>query len=212
MIDKQLLTLAHNKAWSTSKNHIRDDKSGIDIFIFDEQCGQVINILGSEEPKDWFTNFTFALKSFKRRPEYARKDSKIKAHSGYLSGWERIREQVLSKITSKQVLVTGFSMGGGVSNLVAVDIQYNNPDVEVYCVDFSGPRIWNKAGRDSYNKRVPNSVKFINANDIVPKIPPFFYYGGTRIRFGSKKYHWWKLSVKDHLEFYSEFAKYLKTL
>lgn len=212
MIPKHIIETAYTSAWSISDIHIRDEISGIDVFISKNPDNlQIVNIQGSIDLKDWLTNFTFLLTSWKIKPPYADPNTKIKAHSGYLKGWLRIREKVLSLIDSDRVLVTGFSMGGGVSNLVAVDIQYNKNPKELYCVNFAGPRIWNKKGKESFDKRVPNCNFYTYANDVVPKIPPFYLYGGTKIHFGEKE-SIFKYSVQDHLNFHSAFKDFIKTL
>lgn len=196
---------AYKYAWKTSKEHFRDEKSGIDVFLFREQDTDIVVIQGSIDVKDWLTNFTFW-----RKPVYARKGSRVRAHAGYLSGWERLRDGVLGKVTAKNILVTGFSMGGGLSNLVALDVQYNNPASSVVCVDFAGPRIWNKAGQESYNKRVLNTYRFVNGNDVVSKVPPWYRYGGKEENIGDERKAW-KFSIAEHLEFYARFGEWLKS-
>lgn len=183
--------------------HIRDEQSGIDLYFSQKDGIDQIVLYGSDEKNDWITNFTFGFKKWKR-PDYAKEDTKIRVHSGYFDGWYRIREKVLGKITSDKILVTGYSMGGGLSSIIAVDIQYNKNPKELLCVDFDGAKVWNKAGRNSFNKRVSNSFRIINGNDIVTKIPPFYYAAGVhQIHIGKRK-RWWKLSIKDHLELFED--------
>jgi hypothetical protein len=177
--------------------HIRDDVSGVDIYVGTADDYQVICCWGSTEIKDWITNFKFFFKKM-RLPAYAAHDSPVRVHSGYLEGWERIRSQVLSSIHGSKILVTGYSMGGGLSSIVAVDVQYNVGPADLICVDIDGPRVWNRAGRRSFNHRVPRSYKIAYGNDIVPKIPMWYRYGGLRLRVGPA-WRWWRLSTKDHI-------------
>jgi len=179
--------------------HIGDIKSGIDVYIYTYPEKQVVEIFYTDNSKiDWKTNFKFFFRRWKL-PEYADKHSKVRVHGGYLEGWYAIRKQVLDMITADNVLVTGNSQGGGLAPIVAVDIQYNKKPKELYCFDFAGPKVWNKAGRDSFNRRVPNSFKIKNGNDIVTKFPPFYWYSGKKIHIGNKE-HWWKFSIKDHAD------------
>jgi len=179
--------------------YIRDEKSGLDIFIKTINDTDIISILGSNEFIDWETNISFFLKKYKR-PDYADKNSKIKVHSGYFNAWMRVRDETLFYIKSDKVIVTGFSMGGGVSSIIAVDIQYNKNPKELICVDFEGAKVWNKAGMISFNKRVTNSFKIKNGNDFVTKLPFFYYFVGKKIHIGNKE-HWWKFSIKDHTDY-----------
>lgn len=181
--------------------HIRDTGSGIDVYLKTQDEIDLIVFYGSDERIDWVTNFTFWLTPWKR-PDYAREDSDIRVHSGYFNGWMRIRDRVLSNITKSKVIVTGFSMGGGVSSIAAVDIEYNKKPSEIRCYNFDGPKVWNKAGMESTNKRLDEYSYYIkNGNDVVSKIPPFYKHAGTKIHIGEKEF-WWKMSFKDHAEFF----------
>ena len=180
---------------------LRDNFSGIDCLIKEFEDWQIIHFRESNEKIDWITNFTFWFTLWKR-PDYAREDSKIRVHSGYFNGWMRIRDQVLDNISKDKLLVIGFSMGGGVSSIAAVDIQYNKQPGELYCYNFDGPKVWNKAGMESTNKRLDEYSYYIkNGNDVVSKIPPFYKHAGTKIHIGEKEF-WWKMSFKDHAEFF----------
>lgn len=198
------LVQVYNIALGSFKSftHIRDEASGIDAYLKKEKDVNILVFYGSNEWNDWKTNFTFWLKPWKR-PDYARKHSRIRVHSGYFDGWMRIREKILPLITEKKVLVTGYSMGGGIASIAAIDIQHNKSPKEIQCVDFEGAKVWNKIGRDSFNKRISNAFKIKNGNDIVTKIPPFYYTCGTKIHIGNKE-RWWRFSVKDHTELFTD--------
>jgi predicted lipase len=185
-----------------SFKHIRDEKSGIDAYFKKTDGIDILVFYGSNEKADWITNFTFWLKKWKK-PDYASENSKVRVHSGYFDGWYRIRNIILPLITQEHVVVTGYSMGGGISSIAAVDIQYNKHPTILQCVDFEGAKVWNKYGRDSSNKRLPDAFKIKNGNDIVTKIPPFYWVVGKKIHIGSEE-KWWKFSIKDHTELFED--------
>jgi len=209
-VDKNLMALAYLQSLKRESTHIRDKLSGIDTYVFIKDDYQIVNFFYSSEGIDWKTNFNFWFKKWKR-PDYARSDSKIRVHTGYFDGWMRIRDKVLGMITSDKIIVTGFSMGGGVSSIAAVDIDYNKNPIEIHCFDFDGAKVWNKAGRDSFAKRISNGFKIKNGNDLVTKVPPFYYHAGTKIHIGAKEY-WWKFSVQDHRQMIDEPATILAKL
>jgi len=194
------LLFAYNQILTFSgEQHFNDPKSGVDVFIRHKDGYTIVEAFYTEgvwPSIDWRTNFRFLFTKWKR-PDCARPDSKIKVHGGYFNGWAAIRERVLTAVDGDKVLVCGLSMGGGLASIIAVDIQYNKNPPELYCFDFDGPKVWNKAGRDSFNKRVPNAYKIKNGNDIVTKVPPGYYYAGKKIHIGSPE-HWWKFSIVDH--------------
>lgn len=202
---KKYLELANRFLWKPAGKIVRDAESGIDVGVYREGGLTVVSVAPSNEDRDWSTNLNFLLSPWSK-PSYARPDTKVRAHRGYLRGWERIREEVLSLVATDEVLVCGFSMGGGVSNLVAVDIQYNRDPKTLWCFNMGGARIWNKAGVESFNRRVPNCIHFVNGNDVVSKSAPLCWSGGETVRFG-RKYLPWIFSVKDHALFADSFRR-----
>ena len=103
----------------------------------------------------------------------------------------------------KHWVVTGHSLGGALANLCAVDLQYNfSPDVSVEVYTFGAPRVGNKAFVDSYNRRVPNTWRFVNGNDVVCGLPrrwQSYRHVNTCIRF-SVGFNWRIVSgsLQDH--------------
>lgn len=178
--------------------YITDKESGIEIYIYQEQGAQIVNILASNSWNDWKTNFKFLFKRWKR-PDYARESSPIRVHSGYFNAWMKVRGQVLNELTASKILVTGFSMGGGISSIAAVDIQVNRPNAAVACTDFDGAKVWNRAGKESVERRIHTIYKIVNGNDIVTKVPPGYYYAGRKIHIGEKE-KWYRVSIKDHAD------------
>ena len=67
---------------------------------------------------------------------------------------------------------TGHSLGGALATLCALDVQYNFPDKQVSCYTFGSPKVGNSYFKDSFNKRVPQTYRFVNSADTVPALPP----------------------------------------
>ncbi len=55
--------------------------------------------------------------------------------------------------------------------LCGVDVEYNFPEKEIEVIVFGCPRVGNSAFAKSYNKRVFQTVRVENGNDIVTKVP-----------------------------------------
>jgi predicted lipase len=59
--------------------------------------------------------------------------------------------------------------------LAALDIQYNvGKTVRSYT--FGSSKVGNKAFAELYNKRVPQTYRFVNRADVVPSLPPLGWY------------------------------------
>lgn len=193
------LLVAYREAFNrTNSTHIRDEESGIDVYIKQTEEATIITPWGSCEEKDWRTNFSFFFKRWIRHP-LARRNSHVRVHGGYITGYMRIREEILKLVPSCGfVLVTGYSMGGGLAEIIALDIAMNRFQSHIRCLNVDGPKVWNKAGAMSFAKRVTDSLHIKYGNDIVTKIPPFYRSGAAKYHIGPKE-KWWKMSIQDHL-------------
>ncbi|XVE65664.1 hypothetical protein DITRI_Ditri08aG0018300 [Diplodiscus trichospermus] len=81
------------------------------------------------------------------------------------------------------VMVTGHSMGGAMASFCALDLTVNHEAKNVQVMTFGQPRIGNAAFASYYGKLVPNTIRVTNGHDIVPHLPPYYYY------FPRKTYH-----------------------
>ena len=75
-----------------------------------------------------------------------------------------------------RLLITGHSLGGNLSTVVAswIDEHFKkqnivHPDINV--ITFAAPAAGNAAFAENYNSRFPHSIRYENVNDIVPKFP-----------------------------------------
>jgi triacylglycerol lipase len=144
--------------------------------IFGEIGGNtlVIGFRGSEETGiwDWITDLKFIQQVY---PYGEDKNSQVKVHYGFISAYKSVRDAVHNQVKSsphRRVICTGHSLGGALATLCALDVQYNFPDRQVSCYTFGSPKVGNSFFKDSYNKRVPQTYRFVNSADTVPALPP----------------------------------------
>ena len=167
---------------------------------------------GSHGRSDWMDNLKFWKKEVKKVKPYGNADSDIEVHAGFMEQYKQIRDiiHVIVKSNNRsEIIVTGHSLGGAIACLCSVDINYCFPDKFISCVTFGSPRVGNKAFADSFNKRVPNSWRYVNGDDIVPKVPMvimFYYHVDKLVNIGKKKFYK-ILSWEDH-----EPERYLKNI
>lgn len=151
---------------------------------------------------DWVTNLFFFIK----KVPYNNTNRKVKVHSGYINRYQlnSVRTKILLELAnrkySNKVIVLGYSMGGGLAPICAVDIAYNFPDKEVTCFAFAGPKVGNKAFVNSVDKRCKAS-HYSYGNDPVVKVPPkLFGFVNLKNEFHyGEKQKWWKINLKHHL-------------
>ncbi|XP_038723311.1 lipase-like [Tripterygium wilfordii] len=113
-------------------------------------------------------------------------------HHGFFSAYHNttIRPGILTAIQEAKeiygdvdIMVTGHSMGGAMAAFCGLDLVVNHEAQNVQVVTFGQPRIGNAAFASYYSQLVPNTIRVTNEHDIVPHLPPYYYY------FPQKTYH-----------------------
>lgn len=159
---------------------------------------------GSNGNRDWKDNFKAWHKDVRKTKPYGNLHTDVEIHAGFMEQYQIIRPLIHNVIkehtTIHKVVCTGHSLGGALSQLCAIDIQFNFPDTILTNISFGSPRVGNKAFMESYNRRVPQSYRFVNGRDLVPMVPPAilgFYHAGLLLLIGKRP--WYKLfSTDDH--------------
>ncbi|MBX2866334.1 MAG: lipase family protein [Leptolyngbyaceae cyanobacterium MAG.088] len=182
----------------------------------DTQCGYVV-FRGSDADRDWLTNLDFSRwsavtdavlddKQLDYPDIYEASTSGVKMHTGFTKAYLAARSEIhgiVQKSPMTRWILTGHSLGGALAKLCAVDLQYNfsqKISVEVYA--FGSPRVGNRAFSESYDRRIPNSWRFVHGNDVVSGLPrrwQRYRHVNTRIRLGSRRS--WRIisgSLQDH--------------
>nr|XP_027116060.1 lipase-like [Coffea arabica] len=98
---------------------------------------------------------------------------------GILSAVERAKE-LYGDI---KIMLTGHSMGGAMAAFCALDLTVNIGEKDVQVVTFGQPRIGNAAFASYYSEFVPHTIRVTHEHDIVPHLPPYYYF------FPQKTYH-----------------------
>ncbi len=160
----------------------------------------IFMVIGSNDFFDWVFNFMFR----KRIVPYNGNNKKLKVHNGFYKAYQLIREKTHMYIKHKDiksVVVHGHSHGAGIATLMAVDIQYNFPEIDLGCVLTGSPRVGNKIFKGSYDKRVPNTMLFRYANDPIARLPfKFMGYSHVSKEIAIDKVKKCKfIAIKDHM-------------
>ena len=206
---------------------IEDLKTDTQCILLVTGAAMTIIFPGSNSRMDWTGS---NLNSGQMRSEFAKKivkktiiaseeseqtypydepsQSGVKLHRGFSKAYFSVRDQIHQQLRSlgiSQVTVTGHSLGGALALICAVDVQYNFGEqlnhLDTYT--FGAPRVGNDAFKASFERRVPNSYRFVNGMDIVVKLPRWWQgyrkHVETQIRVG-KRLSWKVLTApfQDH--------------
>ena len=173
----------------------------VSLFFHNKNKIQYIVFIGSNDYKDWLYNFQF---NFSETPYKSKNTNKeIKVHSGFYRLYLKVRNEILNrmnKVKTENIVVVAHSMGGAVATLCALDLQYNLPDKEIGSFTSGSPKVGNSAFVSSFNRRIGDTVRCTNGNDMVPSLPPFsfgFHHVGKHVLIGKPRWH--SLSIRDHL-------------
>lgn len=162
--------------------------------ILSNGSGATIVFRGSESDFDWKTNFEYRQEQAefsetviqdeivapqeqeKIYPYPGESSSGATMHRGFVRAYFSVRNQLHDYVRNHSitsVALTGHSLGGALATLGAVDIQYNfaNQVSSLELYTFGAPKVGNDGFRDSFNRRVPNSYRFVYGMDLVPELP-----------------------------------------
>lgn len=95
-----------------------------------------------------------------------------KVHKGIYLIYQSIRNKLIDKIKplltgNPKVIISGHSLGGGLSQLCAFDLAFYNP----IHYSFASPRIFNEVAYLTYSNLVKYSYRITNLDDIVVMTP-----------------------------------------
>lgn len=174
------------------------DNKGRDTqaYLFRTSRFVVLAFRGSQEPKDWRTNFTTQLRDLRIRKNGVTSMSSYRGrvHAGFFLAWAIIEQSVLAQIAQWRLeaaegggvlpplYITGHSLGGALATIAAAALSDNGVEVAgVYT--FGQPRVGDRAFVRQLNAHVNGKVfRFVNNNDIVPHVPPpFSVWNPTRL-------------------------------
>lgn len=109
----------------------------------------------------------------------------IRIHNGFLKKYLSMKNNIIKTINFiihnktnkiKEISFNGHSSGGAIANIASLDMSYIYENYNIKCVTFGSPRVGNKQFMDEYNKRIKNSLRVVNKNDIITYVPlPIIY-------------------------------------
>lgn len=149
------------------------------FVAWDSRC-VLVSFRGTKELGDWLTD----LNALRSTVDYG------EVHKGFLDGFNDVRErlrQILgdARPNGKKLWITGHSLGGALSTIMAGEWSRELDLHGIYT--FGQPRVVNRRAqaylRDACGDRY---FRFVNDDDIVPKVPALMHHVGQILWFDSK--------------------------
>lgn len=153
-----------NLAYKKSSHSVENNS----LYFEDRKTYQYWAFRGSNDLKDVLTDIS-AYKVKRDRFEG-------KLHNGFIDSWESLRPFVLDKVSkTKNVYVTGHSLGAAIATLCATELKVNKINLKpVYT--FGQPRIGNSDWKKYFDSTGVNLTRIVNGYDAVARVPKLFYY------------------------------------
>ncbi len=155
--------------------------TGIQAFAFQQNGVIILSFRGTdvehEKLRNWWTNINVKTAPFNSENKH---DNKIKVHRGFQNAWTSVREKVFEQIDRwkqsekiREIWVTGHSLGGALATLAATQLKENETekDIKYKLCTFGSPRVGNGKFVDFFNTLDIDTYRYVNNNDIVPRIP-----------------------------------------
>lgn len=141
------------------------EKAGVEVFCATTEERVYVCFRGTDSTNDWIGNAMAGKTPYSRG----------RVHTGFLRSLEVINfelfEYVAHRVSRHQrsLVVTGHSLGGGMAVLYAMGVMAEHV---ASVVTFGCPRVGDEAFARAFNEQhAQNSVRFVNNNDAVPRIP-----------------------------------------
>ncbi|GJN31463.1 hypothetical protein PR202_gb19863 [Eleusine coracana subsp. coracana] len=109
----------------------------------------------------------------------------LQVHAGFYSSYNNtlLRPAIMNAVHKARklyrdinIIVTGHSMGGAIASFCALDLAINFGSNDVHLMTFGQPRVGNAAFASYFAKYVPNTIRVTHEHDIVPHLPPYFFF------------------------------------
>lgn len=145
-------------------------------FIFHDKTTLDLCFRGTANINDIFFNINIYPETYFKK--------NIKIHRGFLKKYLSIRELILNKTNEiinnnniQEIYMSGHSSGGAIANIASLDFVDIYPDIKINSITFGSPKLANKAFTEEYNKKIKNSIRIVNKNDIIQYLPlPILYH------------------------------------
>jgi len=151
------------------------EQSQTQCFVAATPAAVLVAFRGTESLGDWIADLNLASIN---RPYGT-------IHRGFHFAYQDIRpqvEQALATLGNRQLLLTGHSLGAALATIAAVELSDRFRIAGIYT--YGQPRVGTSGFRSFFNQRFGNKLyRFVNDDDIVPRIPPGYLHVGKLFHF-----------------------------
>ncbi|MFN3201310.1 MAG: lipase family protein [Bradymonadia bacterium] len=150
--------------------------SGLQAYVAVGGDNVVVAFRGTKSDKlgEFLKNVKTDLKFLRMvKLKFSKKHGKVKVHKGFYDDYVAVRKQIIKRVKKhkgKRIYVTGFSLGGALASLCALDLK-ENVGGKVFAYFLGNPRAGGEDFRQALLKTVGQTLRIALNRDIVPKVP-----------------------------------------
>ena len=146
-------------------------------------CKACISFTGTSTLTEWLANFSYTLTEATALNGWM---PGIQCHGGFYAIYLSIRDALFNwwntaRTYIKFLFITGHSLGGGLSTICAFDFaqEFDGATTGIfpYHYSFGAPRAGNIAFAQTFNSRIPTSLRVGNTEDVIIALPPSSWFG-----------------------------------
>ena len=152
------------------------DADGTQCFFATTKDAVIVSFRGTEELGDWLANLNLLSTT---RPYGT-------VHRGFLGAFQVVEkklEALMAPYKGRPVVITGHSLGGALALIAAAEWHGKH---DIFLVHTCGqPAVGKRNFQEFIEEQYgDNYFRFVNNDDVVPMVPPFYRHAGRLIHFG----------------------------
>lgn len=151
-----------------------------ECFVASTEDAIIVGFRGTQQISDWLVNLNLVTKSRPYGP----------VHRGFYFAFDCVRQQLETAFENlnakkKSIILAGHSLGGAIATVAAVEWFGTYPINGIYTI--GQPAVGFSSLRSAIAIRYPRMFhRFVNDDDIVPKVPPTYRHVGKLYHFDNK--------------------------
>lgn len=179
-VDYTVVTTFYANDLATDVNPLRADQIVSFGFVVQDGAGNaVVAIRGTEGILEWVQDAKFLAVKCPFLPGAGNTED------GFTAVYESLRvtqDPAATRLVDAlpnlaypkavtSMTICGHSLGGAIATLLALDLAANTKFTQLTAYTYASPRTGDPSFVDTYNQVVPNTFRFANRLDVVPKVP-----------------------------------------
>lgn len=182
------------------------------VKVYDDEKTVRLLFQGSDEVLDWFNNFNFPIKPYKKQK------NTMWVASGWANAYKSCNDKIMDAFISKvneykdknyKIEICGYSYGGAMAGIAAEDFNFRT-NQKAAVITFGSPKAFFGKKTLAYVKGcVESATQYAHNNDLVTKCIPLYGYRMIHKNPVGEKFNFFKMfNVNKYHAIYGDKSLY----